>query len=44
MTTTAALFALAAPTAFAAPLPRVAAQAAAWDTDRAATAQKTGGS
>ncbi|WP_406455151.1 discoidin domain-containing protein [Streptomyces sp. NBC_00876] len=36
--TTAALIALAAPMAFAAPAPRPAAQAAAWDTDRAAAA------
>ncbi|MFJ2707453.1 discoidin domain-containing protein [Streptomyces sp. NPDC087428] len=36
--TTAALIALAAPVAFAAPSPRAAAQAAAWDTDRAASA------
>ncbi|MGC5411188.1 discoidin domain-containing protein, partial [Streptomyces sp. DT225] len=36
---TAALIALAAPTAFAAPVPQpAAAEAAAWDTDRAATA------
>ncbi|MEU8702136.1 discoidin domain-containing protein [Streptomyces sp. NPDC048680] len=36
--TTAALIALAAPVAFAAPSPRATAQAAAWDTDRAASA------
>ncbi|MFD0021468.1 discoidin domain-containing protein [Streptomyces sp. NPDC058382] len=36
--TTAALIALAAPMAFAAPAPRAAARAAAWDTDRAAAA------
>ncbi|MEU8505550.1 discoidin domain-containing protein [Streptomyces brevispora] len=37
-TTAAALLALAAPMAFADPAPRPAAQAAAWDTDRAAAA------